>query len=218
MSTLKSWANRSVGRGERPETRRKVMKTVNRMALLGTLTLAGCTADFAKNGNGSVLLLITGVNGGKVLQSDVEIGGGICPDTVFVRVENKPKNPNILAIDYRGDIVIERYEVRYSRSDGRATQGVDVPYSISGNLAAEVIFLADANVPVQVVRDQAKLEPPLMELRDSGGQALIVSMFAEITLYGRTTIGEAVTAKGSMQIDFSDFADQGTSATCPTTN
>lgn len=192
------------------------MKTLNRMALLSALTLAGCTADFAKNGNGSVLLLMTGVNGGKVLQSDVEIGGGICPDTVLVRLENKPKNPNIGAIDFRGDIVVERYEVRYSRSDGRGTPGVDVPYPISGNMAAEVIFLSEANVPIQVVRDQAKLEPPLMQLRNNGGQALIVSMFAEITLYGHTTVGEAVTAKGSMQIDFSDFVDAGSG--CPTTN
>jgi hypothetical protein len=194
------------------------MKLVRGIALVvaGCLGTAGCATDFAKNGDGPLLLLITGINGGRVLQSDVRFGGGICPDTVSVRVENKPKNPNITTIDYRGDIVIERYEVRYSRSDGRATQGVDVPYSISGNLAAEVIFLLDANVPVQVVRDQAKLEPPLMELRDSGGQALIVTMFAEITLYGRTTIGQAVSAKGSMQIDFSDFADSGGGGTCPT--
>ena len=194
------------------------MKLVSAVALVvvASLGMAGCTADFAKNGDGPLLLLITGINGGNVLQSDVRIGGGICPDVVLVRVENKPKNPNVASIDYRGDIVIERYEVRYSRSDGRATQGVDVPYSISGNLAAEVIFLEAANVPIQVVRIQQKLEPPLMQLVDTGGQALIVSMFAEITLYGRTTIGQAVTAKGSMQIDFSNFADAGAAATCPT--
>jgi hypothetical protein len=193
-----------------------------RLGLVLTLAVAtvigagGCTADFANKGDGPLLLLITAVNEGKVLQSDVEIAGGICPDVVQVRVENKPKNPNISVIDYRGDIVVERYEVRYSRSDGRGTQGVDVPYSISGNLAAEVVFLEATTVPVQVVRDQAKLEPPLMQLRNTGGQALIVSMFAEITLYGHTTIGQAVTAKGSMQIDFSDFVDAGSS--CPTGN
>jgi hypothetical protein len=192
------------------------METANRIALIGALAMAGCTADFAKNGQGPLLLLITGVNGGRVLQSDVLIGGGICPDTVLVRVENKPKNPNITAIDWRGDIVVERYEVRYSRSDGRGTQGVDVPYFISGNLATEVVFLEASTVPVQVVRDQAKLEPPLIQLRDSGGQALIVTMFAEITLYGHTNVGEAVTAKGSLQIDFSDFADSGAAGACPT--
>lgn len=192
------------------------------LVVAASLWMAGCTADFAKNGEGPLLLLITGINSGKVLQSDVSLGGGICPDTVQVRVENKPKNPNVTTVDYRGDIVVERYEVRYSRSDGRATQGVDVPYSITGNVAAEVIFLEATTVPVQVVRDQAKLEPPLLQLRTSdvsnGGQAIIVTMFAEITLYGHTTIGQAVTAKGSMQIDFSDFADGGASATCPVNN
>jgi hypothetical protein len=184
------------------------------LVLVTCLGMFGCTADFANKGTGPLLLLITGVNDGKVLQSDVLHGGGICPDVVQVRVENKPKNPSITSIDWRGDIVVERYEVRYSRSDGRGTPGVDVPYPISGNMASEVVFLEATTVSVEVVRDQAKLEPPLIQLRDSGGQALIVTMFAEITLYGHTNAGEAVTASGKMQIDFSDFADSG--GACPT--
>ncbi len=35
-------------------------------------------------------------------------------------------------------VFVERYEIRYYRSDGRATQGVDVPYTISGNLTTAV--------------------------------------------------------------------------------
>jgi hypothetical protein len=193
------------------------MKLVGMGLFVGALLvgIGGCTADYAQQGNSPVLLLITGVNGGLPLNSDVLQGGGICPDLVPVRLENKQKNPNLGAIDYRGDLVVERYEVRYFRSDGRGTQGVDVPYSISGSLAAEVIQDQDANLNIEVVRRQAKLEPPLIQLQNSGGQALIVTMFAEITLYARTTIGQGpVTAKANLQIDFSDFVDAGSS--CPT--
>jgi hypothetical protein len=184
------------------------------LVTLGGLALTACTPDYAKSGSSPVLLLITGVNGGNVLQSTVRLGTLICPDNVSIRVENHPKNPNITAIDYRGDLVIERYEVRYYRSDGRGVQGVDVPFTISGNLASEVIFNAASTVSVEVVRRQAKLEPPLSQLV-SGGGAFIVTMFAEITLHARTTIGQAVSASGRLQIDFAEFASAAGTTTCP---
>jgi hypothetical protein len=37
---------------------------------------------------------------------------------------------------------------------------------------------------------------------------LVVTMFADITLHGRTISGQVVTTTGSMQIDFADWADQ----------
>jgi hypothetical protein len=182
--------------------------------VLGGLVAAGCSPSYFEQGNSTRVLLVTGVNEGNVLQSDVRLGGNICPDTVPVRVENHAKNPNLQTTGFRGDIVIERYEVRYFRSDGRGVQGVDVPYSISGNLAFEVQETAGVNVNVEVVRRQAKLEPPLSQLVNGGG-AFIVTMFAEITLHARTTTGVTTnTATGRLQIDFADYA--GTDATCPT--
>lgn len=192
------------------------------LAMLAALAMTACTADYARNGSGPLLLLITAINSGNHLDSDVVFGeqstpplSFICPDVVAVRVENKPKNPNITSLDYRGDIVIERYEVSYFRSDGRGVEGVDVPYTISGNLASEVIFLEATTVNIEVVRRQAKLEPPLINLFGGGSGAPVLTVFAQITLHGRTTIGQAVTATGRLQIDFADFGDKLTS--CPTT-
>jgi hypothetical protein len=132
-----------------------------------------------------------------------------------VAVANRSKNPNAPVPVIPMHLLITRYEVRYFRSDGRSTQGVDVPYSISGPVAGEVdvALSGTATVNVQVVRDQAKLEPPLIQLAP-GGQALVVSMFAEITLYGQTIAGQVAKATGTMQIDFANFGDSGT--TCPT--
>jgi hypothetical protein len=192
------------------------------LVTLGGLALTSCNLNpnYANNGNSPILLLITGINGGAQLDSDVVSGEGgtpplsfVCPDIVGIRVENKLKNPNLTTIDFRGDIVINRYEVHYFRSDGRGVQGVDVPYSISGNIATEVISGAAVTIPIEVVRRQAKLEPPLIILAAGNSGAPVLTVFAEITLHAVTTIGQTMTATGRMQIDFSDFGDKLT--TCP---
>jgi len=195
---------------------RKLMNAKVLVTALGALAMVGCTPDFAKNGDAPVVLLMTGINDGAPLDSDVEISNGaVCPDFVTLRLENHFKNPNVTATGFRHDFTVERYEVRYFRSDGRNTEGVDVPYRISGNVAQEVLEESAATLSLEVVRRQAKLEPPLMNLRHNGG-AIIVTTFAEITLHARTTTGQTtnpVTAR--LQIDFADFGD--TLVACPTT-
>lgn len=198
------------------ESRRKAMRAVKVCGVAGLLALAtsGCTPDFFKNGKSEVVLLMTGINDGAPLDSDVQISnGGVCPDRVTLRLENHFKNPSVTNTGFRHDITVERYEVHYFRSDGRNAEGVDVPYSISGNLAQEITEENAATLSLEVVRRQAKLEPPLKNLGGGGGLD-IVTMFAEITLHARTTTGEVtnpVTAR--LQIDFADFADTATS--CP---
>ena len=112
------------------------------------------------------------------------------------------------------DLVVERYEVHYIRSDGRNVEGVDVPYAITGNIAQEVINSQDAELFVEVVRRQAKLEPPLLNLQTFNGGSLVVTMFADITLHARTTTGTVVNpVSGRLQIDFANFGDD--NKTCP---
>jgi hypothetical protein len=184
--------------------------------VLGGLVGAGCTPSYFQNGNSTRALMLTGLNDGNALESDVRTGTNICPDTVKVRVENHAKNPTAPQAGFRDDIVVERYEVHYFRSDGRGVEGVDVPYSISGNISFEIQGEAGLDFNLEVVRRQAKLEPPLSQLVNGGG-AFIVTMFAEVTIHARTTTGVTTnTASGRMQIDFADFA--GTETTCPTTN
>jgi len=114
---------------------------------------------------------------------------------------------------FRADIVIERYGVRYFRSDGRNTEGVDVPYAISGNVAQEVQAGSSATLSLEVVRRQAKLEPPLKNLIDFGG-GQVVTMFAEVTIHARSTVNQTTNAATArLQIDFADFAD--TLTACP---
>jgi len=195
------------------------MKRASRMALLAALGLAGCTADYAKVGNAPVLLIIAAISPNP-MSSEVLLGGGICPDFATLAVANRSKNPNVTVPQVPQAIIVNRYEVSYFRSDGRAQQGVDVPFSISGALTASFDAKTSGtdDVTIEVVRRQAKLEPPLIQLVQEnpqfGGQALIVTMFAKITLYGQTIAGQNVTASANMQIDFADYIDTGTFDGC----
>ena len=192
------------------------MRTKGIFIVFGALAISACTPDWAKDGEAPVVLLMTAINSGNVLDSDVRIStGSVCADFVSLRLENHFKNPGVTNTGFRHDFTVERYEVRYFRSDGRNTEGVDVPYSISGNLAQEVQEESAATLNLEVVRRQAKLEPPLTNLVVGGG-SIIVTMFAEVTLHARTTTLQTTNpVSARLQIDFSDFADERTS--CPTT-
>ncbi|HEY2944028.1 MAG TPA: hypothetical protein VGN09_16460 [Vicinamibacteria bacterium] len=185
------------------------------VTVLGALAMVGCTPDWAKNGDALVVLLMTSINDGAPLDSDIRISNGnVCPDTVSLRLENHFKNPNVTATGFRHDFTVERYEVRYFRSDGRNTEGVDVPYRISGNVAQEIVEEQAATMTLEVVRRQAKLEPPLANI--SGANPPVVTMFAEVTLHARTTTGTTTNpVSARLQIDFADFADN--LVECPTT-
>jgi len=104
------------------------------------------------------------------------------------------------------DVILRRYTVRYYRADGRSIEGVDVPYSISGEMNSIVVENGIIITSIIVVRHQAKLESPLQRLVGAGGQD-IVTMAAEITLYGETISGRTVSVTGRLEIVFADFAD-----------
>jgi hypothetical protein len=193
---------------------KKQMRAKAIVFVLGALAASGCVPDWARQGDSPEILLMTGINGGSPLTSDVRIStGSVCADFTSLRVENHPKNPRVSGTGFRGDIVIERYSVRYFRSDGRSTEGVDVPYAITGNVAQEIQEGSSATLSLEVVRRQAKLEPPLRNLRDLGG-GQVVTMFAEVTIHARSTVNQTTnTATARLQIDFADFADSLTE--CP---
>jgi len=198
-----------------------------RLGTLGALGLlvglGGCTPQYATDNSSSVNLIIASVNAGSKLDSDVRNGTGngggtkpdetfLCPDTVAVAVAVRNKNPKAPVPSVPSAVLIQSYEVRYVRTDGRATEGADVPYRITGQLsfAVDVADTGTSSFLLEVVRRQAKVEPPLSSIF----QTSVLTVIAEITLYGQTVSGERVTATGAVQIDFADFFDKDTS--CPT--
>ncbi len=101
-------------------------------------------------------------------------------------------------------ITITRYHVSYRRSDGRNTQGLDVPYAWDGATTATVSVGASTAVPFELVRVVAKEETPLVNLITS---ATIVTTIAEVTFYGQDQAGNAVSVTGLIQVDFGNFAE-----------
>lgn len=104
------------------------------------------------------------------------------------------------------EITITRYRVTFRRADGRNTPGVDVPYAFDGAVTLTVPADAAASVTFELVRQQAKLEPPLSRLRRGGG-ANIISTLAEVAFYGRDQAGHDVAVAGLLSVNFGDFSD-----------
>lgn len=180
--------------------------------LLAAVGFSGCSASYTTDNSSPVLFVIAVVNGGEVLRSDVLKGTTVLSDEVDLSIGVRFKNPNIATVPSIPNAVkVERYEVAYRRSDGRGVPGQDVPFPISGNVTSIFDVKTSGVDPlrIEVVRAQAKLEPPLRNLRgatsDTLGGALVVTMFADITVHGRTISGIPVSSTGSLQIDFADY-------------
>jgi hypothetical protein len=91
------------------------------------------------------------------------------------------------------------------RSDGRNTQGVDVPFEFDGAASVTVRDAAAiSTLGITLVRAQAKLEAPLLALRNQGGQ-VILSTIAEVTLYGTDQVGREVSVLAKISVTFADF-------------
>jgi len=177
------------------------------------LALGACVPDFAERGDAPVLLVVTQVEataggegtGGAFLGSDVrDTKGGEFNDSVAVTLENVPKNGRGVDPGRFNDAIIESFEVKYFRTDGRNVEGVDVPYRITGGVTAFIPSGGTGEVAFTVVRHTAKEEPPLTQLADFGGSKLL-TVTAQITLYGHTTGGKAVSATANLQITFGNF-------------
>jgi hypothetical protein len=80
-----------------------------------------------------------------------------------------------------------------------------VPYPIDGAVTATITNIP-SSVGFEVVRHQAKLEPPLRSLVASGGR-LFISTIAEVTFFGTDAAGNEVQATGTMSVSFGDYGD-----------
>ena len=54
------------------------------------------------------------------------------------------------------------------------------------------------------MRAQAKLEAPLLALRNQGGQVVLTTI-AEVTLFGKDQAGRDVSVKAKISVTFADF-------------
>jgi hypothetical protein len=108
-----------------------------------------------------------------------------------------PSEPSLL-----NQVTFTRYRVDYRRSDGRNTPGVDVPFPIDSAVTFTVPPTGTATASFELVRNLAKREAPLRDLRTSG---VTLSTVATVTFYGRDQAGNDVIATGSIAVNFGNF-------------
>ncbi len=210
------------------------MRSLKILGIVGfAAAMAGCVPDWARNNETGIIMEIAGITGfaggqnggteGAILFSDVRTGGTAFNDDAVVLVNIYRKNPTVSSTSALEHIRLESYQVRYFRTDGHSVEGVDVPHRITGALNSIRLHTPtdtgeiEAEAVITVVRQQAKLEAPLLNLVGFlpastrnflvPGQGIITTV-AEITVYARqVTTGEPLSATGTIQVTFADFGD-----------
>jgi hypothetical protein len=140
------------------------------------------------------------------LQADVQTKGGVFedPGKVLLRVALKDVT-SASAPTTTNSVTVTRYHVTFRRADGLNTQGVDVPFGFDG-AATGTIDANGGTLVFVMVRAQAKLESPLVELRGGGGK-IVISTLADVTFYGQDQNGNHVVVTGTISVNFADWAD-----------
>ncbi len=167
------------------------------------LAMVACSADYVEQSQATVILVVESIAGGSPILADVRTGDK--NDTItncvakvgmglLVKNPNNPGNPN-------ETVVLSRYDVSYVRSDGRAIEGVDVPYRFSEPMTASLAPGDTPTLSIDIVRHQAFLEQPLSQVT----AGIIVEITANVTFYGETISRQAVQASGAASIRFADY-------------
>jgi hypothetical protein len=209
---------------------RRLRRTLGALGLAALATLpAGCT-QAQKAGQSPAYLIIDSLSAASGAEPD-KLAGTLASDVVTlvkqqingqeVRVPTIYADPAEvlfrLALKDPGTaetpstpspanfITVKRYSVRFIRSDGRNTPGVDVPYPFDGGVTATVTD-GGASANFTIVRVQSKQEAPLMALAQGGG-AVHISTIAEVTFYGTDQAGRDVTVSGNISVNFADWGD-----------
>jgi hypothetical protein len=177
------------------------------VALTGALLLTSCS-EAVRTGQASSFLVLTSLTAGgsSVFQSDVL---NVDPVTLAKTVINDPGSAtfqvqmkDLLGVgpSANNSITITQYHVKFTRTDGRNTEGVDVPFAFDGAVTATIA--GTGSVGFTLVRNQAKLEAPLAALAQGN---IPITTIATVTFYGHDQVGREVSVAGSIEVTFANF-------------
>ena len=205
-----------------------MLSTCARLAVAAgcVIASAACGGELLRTGRSPVTLVVSSVeataggagSGSAFLLSDVQVlveqdvnGTTVrvptfFNDTATATLTVLAKNPTLPTTPLNS-VTVTRYRVVFKRADGRNTPGVDVPYGFDGPAAITIPVAGTGSVVLNLVRHQAKLEPPLRNLVGFGGLGFI-STIAEITFYAHDQNGNELVTTASLDVQFGDFADE----------
>lgn len=177
------------------------------------LSVTAC-ADLARTGSGPSYLIMDAVQatagGGTAtlsasLDSDVLVNGIAVLDRGQASIRVEMKNAlSTTAPSPLSAITLNRYRVRFRRTDGQNREGIDVPFGFDGGTTATIRVGNSGVVVFDLVRPQAKQEAPLRNLVGGGG-LIRISAIAEVTFYGSDQAGNEVSVSGTIDVRFADF-------------
>jgi hypothetical protein len=111
----------------------------------------------------------------------------------------------IIGTSVMEDIVLDKYVVSYTRTDGRNTPGVDVPYQFEQSFSGVVGVGKQVVFSIFIVRASAKQEPPLSNLLLPTTRGEVLYTNARVDFYGHDMTGKTVTATGYLPVQFAEF-------------
>lgn len=185
--------------------------------LAAALLLMSCNALVRDSQSGTMLIvdsiLGTNLEGQTVdyLQSDVlyqdpSTGAeSIFADSAVVTLRAELLDPNSsMGPSAYNDIQVTRYVVTFSLPNGNSAEGQDVPYSFEGSMTVVVPVGNDRQASFIIVREVAKLEPPLVLLADGSD---VLEVIATVDFYGKDMAGKTVKASGKLTIFFANYVN-----------
>jgi hypothetical protein len=194
---------------------KRLSKLARIVFVAGALLGAGACAAAGRPGSASSYLVVESLLAapgskpttfGGTLASDVLTNGGILEDPARASFRLVMKDPALGEPSPVNYVTLRGYRVTFSRTDGRNTPGVDVPFAFDGVITATVT--GTTSVSLVLVRAQAKLENPLRSLVGGGG-ALAIATFADVLFYGADQAGHDVTVTARISVTFADWGDEG---------
>jgi hypothetical protein len=188
-----------------------------RLAIVVSVGLAAASCgDLTRQGTSSSYLIVTSIEGasgakpeefGGTLNSDVVTKSSTFNDVGRVKFTLGLKDPGTAESPTKPTqanfVTLDRYHVRFTRSDGRNVEGIDIPYAFDSAFTVTVGG-GDTQAGFTIVRHQAKDEAPLAALRING---IVISTIAEVTFYGHDQTGRTVTTVANIGVSFANFGD-----------
>ena len=177
---------------------------------------ASCgTSGGLQDTSAPVILVVNSLTADNTPFGDVLTSDGVLPaDVVIASLTARMKNPTDLTLPTLQEILLERYEVTFSRTDG----GSVIPPGFQRAISAKVRVTPHGAVTERVtdltlvlVPATHKSQPPLSHLIQPGFEPVTGFVNIQVTVtvrfFRHTIAGDAVQAVATIGLNFADFAD-----------
>jgi hypothetical protein len=200
------------------------MKLKLSVLIIALLVMAGCVAKENDSTSASFLVLksltgkdLSGTDGSTTVFSDVSIDNSIINDNGVASVTTLTYNPledsEEHDITFYMNVIVDQIDVEFMRTDGQNVEGVDVPYRFTQPMTMLVPVDGIVDIPFVLISHLAKLEAPLLALREVPSREFILKLVAKVTLHGKDLGGHRVVpVSGYLSVWCANFADAETPA------